>query len=422
MSATTLPPTPAAAVGYDTETFGPNVTLGTNWLPYNFFGSNASSVNATQNGDGSVTISGGGNTYNGQLATAVVGGNGYVGEVFGGGFYAQATISVPGQTAGLWAPGQNQFPAFWSNTIAGYLGTGSDVEVDFMEMDMMSPGQYGYDMINWNTSPNQAIGTSEPTVNTGANLSQSNTYGFLWVPATASTPGEAEFFFNGQQVGSVSWNQGQGPFSAIDGQQLTLILGAGANSPMTVSNVQVWQTSSANDSINGSPAPFIQSSPPGGGGGSGTFIQSPNNTVVLAGSSAAITDASGNAWTITAGGQVAVNGVADTTTNGVIELAYEKGLIWQENGAKLWWSKSSPSAAWGPTGGTATSPVPVAAPPSPSPNNTVVMAGSSSAITDASGNAWTITAGGQVAVNGVADTSTNGVIGQIGRASCRERV
>ncbi|MGD0108660.1 MAG: hypothetical protein ABSC06_32165, partial [Rhodopila sp.] len=179
---------------------------------------------------------------------------------------------------------------------------------------------------------------------------------------------------------------------------------------------QVWQTSSANDSVNGSPAPFIGSSSSGGGssgsggGGSsgGTFTQSPNNTVVLAGSAAAITDASGNAWTITAGGQVAVNGVADTTTMGVIELAYENGLVWQENSNDYWWSKTSPSDAWGPTGGTATSPVPVAAPPSP--DNTIVLAGSTAAITDASGNAWTITAGGQVAVNGVADTTTIGVI------------
>ena len=44
--------------------------------------------------------------------------------------------------------------------------------------------------------------------------------------------------------------------------------------------------------------------------------------MVLAGASNAITDASGNKWTITGTGQVAVNGVADTTTAGVTELAY----------------------------------------------------------------------------------------------------
>jgi hypothetical protein len=73
----------------------------------------------------------------------------------------------------------------------------------------------------------------------------------------------------------------------------------------------------------------------------------------------AITDASGNKWTITSAGQVAINGVADTATGGVVALAYEKGLIWQGNAAKLWWSKTSPSATWLPNGGTATSPIPV---------------------------------------------------------------
>jgi endoglucanase len=92
-----------------------------------------------------------------------------------------------------------------------------------------------------------------------------------------------------------------------------------------------------------------------------TTPPSPDNTVVLAGSSAAIVDAAGNKWTLTTGGQVAVNGIADTTTARVIVLAYEKGLVWQENADKLWWSKTAPTAAWGPTAGTATSPIPVTA-------------------------------------------------------------
>jgi predicted peptidase len=50
------------------------------------------------------------------------------------------------------------------------------------------------------------------------------------------------------------------------------------------------------------------------------FKASPDNTVILANATAAIVDAAGNKWTLTAGGQVAVNGVADTTTAGVIAL------------------------------------------------------------------------------------------------------
>ncbi len=66
---------------------------------------------------------------------------------------------------------------------------------------------------------------------------------------------------------------------------------------------------------------------------------------------------SGNTWTITSGGQVAVNGVADTTTANVTELAYVNNEVWQENTANLWWGKTSPSAAWAPDSGNRHQPV-----------------------------------------------------------------
>ncbi len=137
---------------------------------------------------------------------------------------------------------------------------------------------------------------------------------------------------------------------------------------------------------------------------------SANDTVVKAGSTAAITDASGNTWTITAGGQVAMNGTADTTTANVTELAYVNGEVWQENGSDLWWGKTSPTAAWSPAAGTATSPLPASTGSKASANDTVVKAGAAGTIVDASGNKWTITSAGQVAVNGTADTTTAKVI------------
>ncbi len=146
----------------------------------------------------------------------------------------------------------------------------------------------------------------------------------------------------------------------------------------------------------------------GTGGSSGSSKPSANDTVVKAGSSSAIVDASGNQWTITSGGQVAVNGTADTTTGNVIELAYVNGEVWQESASDLWWGKTSPTAAWSPAAGTATSPLPASA-PKPSANDTVVKAGAAGTIIDASGNKWTITSGGQVAVNGTADTTTANV-------------
>ena len=108
--------------------------------------------------------------------------------------------------------------------------------------------------------------------------------------------------------------------------------------------------------------------PPPTGAGSGaptpppstSATPSPDNTVITASGGGSITDASGNAWSIV-GGQVAVNGTPDTSTANVIELAYEKGLVWQENSSDLWWSKSSPSDTWSPGPGTSTSPVPASA-------------------------------------------------------------
>nr|WP_294525521.1 cellulase family glycosylhydrolase [uncultured Rhodopila sp.] len=138
---------------------------------------------------------------------------------------------------------------------------------------------------------------------------------------------------------------------------------------------------------------------------------SANDTVVQAGSSATITDAGGNAWSIDGAGQVALNGVADTSTWNVTELAYVNGTIWSENTSALWWEKTSLTAPWSPNAGTFSSPLADASSgtggsAAASANDTVVQAGSSGTITDAGGNAWSIDSAGQVALNGVADTST----------------
>ncbi len=141
---------------------------------------------------------------------------------------------------------------------------------------------------------------------------------------------------------------------------------------------------------------------PGAGTATDPLPVSANDTVLLAGAATPIVDASGNQWTITGAGQVALNGVVNTTMMGVKELAYVNGAIWLENTANLWWGKTSATAAWGPAAGTSVSPL-------PSANDTVLLSGAATPIVDASGNQWTITSTGQVAVNGTADASTTGV-------------
>jgi len=140
-----------------------------------------------------------------------------------------------------------------------------------------------------------------------------------------------------------------------------------------------------------------------------TVTPTADYTILLPGSPAAIVDTSGNKWTITPGGQVAVNGMPDATTADVCELAYVSDTIWQKNGGGLWWGETTPNAGWGPAGGTTTSPLPRPA-KTESASGMAIFTGSTAAIVDAAGNAWTVTAGGQVAVNGVIDSMTAKVV------------
>lgn len=82
---------------------------------------------------------------------------------------------------------------------------------------------------------------------------------------------------------------------------------------------------------------------------------SPNFATVLAGSSAVITDTSGNTWGISSGTQVLINGKADTTSVNVVELAWVSSIIWYQNTSAIWFSRSSPASAW--SSGTKSSPL-----------------------------------------------------------------
>jgi len=96
-------------------------------------------------------------------------------------------------------------------------------------------------------------------------------------------------------------------------------------------------------------------------------MASPNDTIITLAMGGTLVDSSGNQWTITSGGQAAENGVTDTGTNQVVEMAYVNGLVWQESAAGLWWAKTGGPGnydGWtsGPgadnSAGTLTSPLP----------------------------------------------------------------
>jgi hypothetical protein len=278
---TTPVPEPAAAVGFNTMTFGPNVTIGGNWQKFNFFGVSPSTIDVVQNSDGSVTINPGGDDYGAMLSTAARGaGRTFTGVAFGGGGYFQATMKFSGP-ASFWANDIENMnsvsaggePNQWPGQATGY---GDWIETDFAEFD--SPNLYGFAIHNWYGKLGSGAGTStlnsgSPVSPAGADYTKPNTYGFLWVAASASRQGYAKFFFNGAQVGNtITWNQydpSAGPppatgngtaYSVLDKLHLALILGTGSSTPNTVYNVQVWQASAA-DNISALPAPIPTSTP-----------------------------------------------------------------------------------------------------------------------------------------------------------------
>jgi hypothetical protein len=65
---------------------------------------------------------------------------------------------------------------------------------------------------------------------------------------------------------------------------------------------------------------------------------SPDGTTVMAGSSATITDAQGDALGISSGGQIIINGRVDTRTGAVVSITIKHGVVWQTNKAGGQWS------------------------------------------------------------------------------------
>ncbi len=130
--------------------------------------------------------------------------------------------------------------------------------------------------------------------------------------------------------------------------------------------------------------------------------------ILYYGPGASVTDSAGNVYTITATGQLTIIGAIDPPSAGVEVLSYDFGEVYQKNDLNLWYSQTAPNYAvngW-TSYGAGVHPVPFA----PSGDDTVVAAGSGGNIIDANANQWTITAGGEVEFDGVADTLTANVI------------
>lgn len=115
-------------------------------------------------------------------------------------------------------------------------------------------GPYRYKAINY------PYNTSLMRVPVGTDFTKFHKYGFLWIPAQASSSGKvrgyAAYYFDDKLVstGQQAWDPycGEAPpptsehpaFGVLDRQHLALILGSGIGEPMNVQSVNVWQVSS----------------------------------------------------------------------------------------------------------------------------------------------------------------------------------
>ena len=300
-----------------------------------------------------------------------------------------------------------------------------------------------------NTGPISGSPVSPP----GADYTKPNTYGFLWVPAAATTQGYAKFYFNGVQVGNtITWNQynpsaGPAPsisngtaFSVLDKLHLALILGTGSSgTPNTVYSVSVWQNSSAGD-ISTLPLPDPTPANVTTGTGPDSLVLKISEHAYANGDGSS--DAAGDATftvaidgkqqggTFTAGASHAAGadqtfsfdgyfgpgshtvtvtflndawgGTASTDRNLFVDGVTYEGSNTNQSAALY----SDGSQTFAISGGTAK--------PTVSPSGTTIKSSSAAPIIDQNGNAWSLVQsasnGLQIAVNGTVDAPTANVV------------
>jgi hypothetical protein len=276
-------PTIPASVGYNTQTFTTSSFTTTNtdtlksyqsgyqWYAFNFYSSTPTFANTKINSDGSISVGQGGNTYNANLSSAgsISASPHFVGTAFGGGAYIEVTASFNAQSASI----STGWPAIWTGALenmrginnqwpgqaSGYLHYTENDIMEYFQGAFSAPlttyGATNHDWYGVNSSGNYSDGT---TVSAGSQaiFSNQNTYAMLWVPATSTTDGYINYYFNGQSVASKMYQQltasdvpkpdGQPwAFGIIDQDHLAILLGSNNTYPVTVFSVQVWQANAS---------------------------------------------------------------------------------------------------------------------------------------------------------------------------------
>jgi hypothetical protein len=159
--------------------------------------------------------------------------------------------------------GMGPVPDAWPGQAAGYEHY---LELDIMEYiwSGVRPSSYMATLHDWYgvyTSGFNDVNNGAANVMPVSDVSLFNSfhrYGVLWVPATASTKGYIQYYFDRAPVGTqFLWDQytGQPPtpigqswkYGIVDSHHHSLILGTGPGANLTVQSVDVWQASAANN-------------------------------------------------------------------------------------------------------------------------------------------------------------------------------
>jgi hypothetical protein len=292
-------PPQAAAVGYSTNTFSEGFSqenvdfleerrTGKAWYFWNFWSTivPSTALELKSNGVGSLVAVNG--IINGQIATATLNDkkpSHFVGTAFGGGAYFEATMAFDPEDVVRGGP-ESGCPTFWTMAIEALTRHGWDhwpgqpiefeeyIEMDFMEYGFASHGEpknfYGTDMHHFygifaKTCKDNAfcgysrVSGARTEVSAKTDFTRYHRYGYLWVPATDTTPGYGQSYFDDKPVGErLVWTKAPDDaapplegkawaFSLIDKQHHVLILGSGKTSPLKVKRVNVWQATDANN-------------------------------------------------------------------------------------------------------------------------------------------------------------------------------
>lgn len=287
-------PAPAAALGFNTLTFSSTKVVVQGSAPGNFYAfaldGQATQTGYTANANGSLTMTSG--VFNATVCSCgknLAKTNGWEGTAFAGGEYYEFIASFPGSPSGnpvsIWlSPIEKMAPTnFGTYQWPGQGGNYSNYgEFDLIEaytngdashfktttLHWYGPGFGGY------IQNDQSLGWVNIPLPTGTTWANPQKIGVLRVPATATTPGYAQTYVNGNIVqvnGSpvvIQWNAynaslapppvitntsngGCSPnsfFSVNDSQHWGLIMGCtNSANALTVTQMNVWQASAANN-------------------------------------------------------------------------------------------------------------------------------------------------------------------------------